>query len=146
LKSCEKFDLVEKKWESIGEMLNSRSAITVTVNDDKIYIAGDSKNIEIFDPKTNTFAVLNLKLESIVNFTTSVAIKKKLLLFQKDKCIEIYIDRDEFKVLKNIPVGNWWSQFSPIVYDTKIYFSRYDENSLWQFDTESSALKKIIKF
>ena len=127
-------------------MSNSRSAISLTLLIDKIYISGDSKTIEVYDIPTNTFVSLNTKLDSIENFTTSVAYSNKIFIFSKDKCVEINPEKDEAKTIKNIPSGSWWSQYSPIVHESKILFSRFDDHSLWQFDAESLELKKITKF
>ena len=147
LKSCEKYDIVLRKWTKIGEMTNCRSGFCTSVVDNKIYIAGDSKTIEVFDVATEAFQLLNVKLESSKNFITIFApANNKLILLQKDKSIEANLDTDAVKILKSVPSGDWWSQFSPVTYKKTAFFSRYDENSLWRIDYDTGDVKKIIKF
>lgn len=146
LKSCEKFDIINNRWSDVGEMAYPRSGITTSIFDNKIFLAGDNKNIECFDTVSEEFVLLGLKLPSFFNHSIAYVTEKRFLLFQKDKFLDGYIEMDVLKNVKSIPTGNWWSQFSPVYYDKKLIFARYDEGSLWTFDTEKNDLKKIIKF
>lgn len=146
LKSCEKFDIISNRWLDVGEMTYPRSGITASVFDNKIFLAGDNKVIECFDTVSEEFVQLGLKLPLFFNHSTSFVTDKRFLVFQKDKFLDGYIEMEELKSVKSIPTGNWWSQFSPVYYDRKLIFARYDEGSLWAFDTEKNDLKKVIKF
>lgn len=147
LKSCEKYDFLLGTWTKIGDMGNCRSGFSTSVVGDKIYIAGDSKTIEIFNVSTETFEFLNVTLESSKSFITIVpSSSNRLILLQKDKSFEVNIEPIGVNLLKNIPVGDWWSQFSPVVYNKTAFFARCEDNSLWQMSLDSGSAKKIIKF
>ena len=145
LKSCEKFDIINNRWLDIGEMAYPRSGITASLLDGKIFLVGDNKSIECFDTVSEEFALLTLKLPIFCNYSISFVTGKRFIVFQKDKLLDGYIEMDEIKSVKSIPTGNWWSNFNPVLYDKKLIFSRYDEGSIWTFDTERNELKKIIK-
>lgn len=146
IKNCEKFDLVKNTWTSIGEMNNPRSGFTVSLLQDKIYIAGDSKSIEVFDVLTGIFELIEPKLEFSENYSITVYSKNKLLILQKDKLFEANTSNSEVKALKGLPSGDWWSPFTPVAYQNKFYFARQTENSLFQLDADSFDVRKLVKF
>lgn len=145
IKSCEKLNLVTGEWTSLDEMAYSRSGIVASHFNGKVYLIGDTsfKQIEWFELKTEKFHSLNIQLESRDNFTMTIALQKKIIILQKDKMYEVNLERNDCKPLKNIPFGYWWSPFSPVVQDKKIYFARYDEQALWRLDTEPAL--EVVK-
>lgn len=146
IKSCEKFDLLKKFWTPLPDMPRPRSAFSVAVLDNKFYMAGDNKAIDIFDPETNEFKESSIVLEETGSYTTMVGVENNLVLFQNDKVWEINPSSQTTNVLARIPHSKWWSQFPPIVEDLNIYFSRYDENSLWNFNLGTSEFSRVHKF
>jgi HEPN domain-containing protein len=146
LKSAEKYDIVENSWTDIGEMAHPRSAFTASSTENQIFLVGDHRDIEFFDVSRGEFGILSLKLQVNFKYSTSFVCNKRVIVFQKDKLCEGGTDMTETKNSKNIPTGNWWSQFSPVLFEKKLIFGKYDDCSLWSFDLEKNEIKKVMKF
>lgn len=145
LKKCERYDLVEKCWVDLPDMQCMRSAFTITIVNDKFYIIGDSRNIEIFEPTSSTFSLSPISMLESSSFTTTIFLSGFLFIFQENSCWEIDLQQEKIEKINEIPKGQWWSQFPPVSCGNFAFFTRADQ-TLWRFDLSRKTIDKVIRF
>lgn len=145
LESCEKFDLKTEKWKIIANMPLARSAFSAIVYNDCIYMTGDSKNLDKYNPKTDTYESFKDVLPEPAGYSSLACIDDTLYVIQNSFCYEINLQRLCVTLTSNIPLGKWWSFFPAKPFGDDIFISRYDDLSFWSFNVNSKVMTKKIK-
>ncbi|OMJ67178.1 hypothetical protein SteCoe_35731 [Stentor coeruleus] len=145
LDSCEKFDIKIEKWKSIANMPLARSAFSAIVYNECIYMTGDSKNLDKYNPKTDTYESFKDILPEPAGYSSLACIDDTLYVIQNALCYEINLQRLCVTLTSRIPLGKWWSFFPAKPFGDEIFISRYDDLSFWSFNVNTKAMTKKIK-
>lgn len=144
LNTSEKFSFSSGKWEDLPNMPVARSAFNIAEVGGILYMTGDSKRLDAFNPSINEF----VQVETILpesSYSTLVAFKDCLILIQNEVVLGIDLKSFVVKKIATAPPGKWWSCFPPYVNGNVLIFSRADDLHLWTFDTSSGTLNKKFK-
>jgi Kelch motif. len=144
LNTCEKFNFTTWKWELLPNMPVARSAFTIAVKNNLLYMNGDSNRLDAFNTETNEFIDTGIILPE-ASYSSLVTYKDKLILIQNDGSWEINLEDTKVSRVSTIPVGKWWSCFSPYIHNTYIYLARYDDGYLWIYDLSTNTIVKKYK-
>lgn len=144
LNTCEKFVFATGKWEELPNMPVSRSAFTLAVKDKRLYMSGDSNRVDVFDTESDIFIKCEIDLPE-ANYSTLVNHNGNLVLVQNESAWSIDLAALKIKKICPIPLGKWWSCFSPLVEKSLIIFARYDDGHLWILDVENNTIVKKFK-
>ena len=141
IKDCEKYSLIEEKWEKLYDMdLPRGDASAISVNDDIYFLGKGSPYLILYN--SNEFK-LDLKEDqggcmcSIDNLLYIFhGSKVKVLDLQSKKIIE------EHKLPRK---GSWWSHCPPIAYLNFIYFVWWEESGwVCRYDRVTKEFKKLL--
>ena len=144
ISSCEKFSFSTGKWEELPSMPVARSAFTIAVHNNKLYMTGDSKRLDIFDPDSNSYLACEIALPE-ASYSSLVSFNGSLILLQNESAWSIDLQTSQLKKICMIPAGKWWSCFVPYVYKSLVLLARYDDGHLWILDVENGSITKKYK-
>lgn len=143
LNACEKYSFERAEWVKLPKMLQARSHFTACLFKDKIYIAGGcgSSIIEKFCPYDSMFTKLMINLPHQNYWTMACSNSEKILIFQGTTLIT-FSPEDTAKpsILKIVNNGGWWSELTPIKFNSFYFFFR--KNLFISFNQESSQFKE----
>ena len=141
---CEKFSFIHNRWIDLPPMPVARSAFNIAESGGILYMSGDSKRLDAFNPVTGVY-VENEAILTESSYSSLVAFKDNLILIQNESIYSIDLNNFLVKKIAAAPSGKWWSCFPPYVTSNSIVFSRADDGHLWMFDTTSGYLSKKLK-
>lgn len=141
---CEKFNFVNNRWVDLPPMPIARSAFNIAESGGILYMSGDSKRLDAFNPVTSTY-VENEAILTEASYSSLVNFKDTLILIQNESVYSIDLNNFSVKKIANAPSGKWWSSFPPYINSNFIVLSRADDGHLWMFDTASGSLTKKLK-
>ena len=145
LSSSEKYDLKTERWTEIADMPINRSAFSVVVHNGFFYMTGDNKNLDKYNPKTNTFETFYDILPEPAGYSTLAFFENTLFVIQNSNCWAIDIESLTITQSSPIPQGKWWSSFSAYVFENEIYFSRYDDSYIWSYNILNKSITRKYK-
>jgi Kelch motif len=142
LSTCEKYNLKTNTWTLLTSMPVTRSAFSIVVYKDCLYMTGDNCNLDRYNPYLDTFDTFNNILPEFSAYSTLACNENILYVIQNKLLIEI--DLQSFKIVYSspIPEGKWWSYFPAVIYDNEICFSRYDDASIWSYHIKTKTISK----
>lgn len=146
MKYSEKYDLVRNAWSKLPDMPSSRSAFTIAELNNKLYLAGDSRTIDVYDVENNSYTVCEVTLPQTGTYLTLVAVENCLLFLQNDQAWKVDLEENSSEVLCSLPSGKWWSHFPVIAQEGLVYLCRYDDFSLWLFDYKLREIRRLVKY
>ena len=120
LNICEKFELKREAWSQIASMPIARSAFSVVQYKGCFYMTGDSKDIDKYNPKTDSFETFTDVLPESSAYSTLACVDNSLFVFQNAMCCEVNLEKMTIICQINIPQGKWWSFFPAKVIDNDI--------------------------
>jgi Kelch motif len=144
LNVCEKYNFNTGTWKTLPCMPVARSAFNIAICNAKLYMNGDSKDLDIFDTETDKFIRSDIILPE-ATYSSLVAFKNNFLLIQNDGCWAVGLETGLVNKVGEIPFGKWWSCFPPYIYNNIILLVRYDDGCLWVYDTVSNSIIKKYK-
>ena len=125
LRSCEKIDLSEKRWTSIGSMTHCRGSFTPCHFRSLLYLVACwvSSSVETFNPKRDTFAVLSVSLPRQLTFgggSVSFVVDEELCVLTDEKqMLRWKIDAErEFRL--SITEKVMWSNQQPRILGSQL--------------------------
>lgn len=147
MKESERISLDQKTWSDVEDMIIGRSGVTPVVLEDKAYLAGDGSSlVEEYDFSTDSYHLLSFKLP-FNSWVTAFSLASTLYFLQRNVLVQARKGASGLEKAnqKTLDTKNWWyCQASPVTYQGKVYFPRYNE--IWQFDPESLSLVKVNEF
>ncbi|OMJ96013.1 hypothetical protein SteCoe_389 [Stentor coeruleus] len=144
INTCEKFSFSTGKWEDLPNMPVARSAFTIAVIDDLLYMTGDCTRLDIFNTKSDTFECAKVLVQQ-ASYSSLAKTKDGLLLIQNESAFEIDLNSEDVRKVASIPQGKWWSCFPPQTQNGVVVFGRYDDGFLYTFDMNMYVLSKKFK-
>ena len=144
LNSCEKFNFSTGKWEELPNMPVARSAFNLAIQNNILYMSGDSKRLDGFDTDKSLFITCGIALPE-ASYSSLISYSNSLVLIQNEACWDISLENLQVKMICQIPPGKWWSCFTPYVNGSLILFARYDDGHLWVLDMPKRSIVKKYK-
>ena len=92
-------------------MPTARSAFTLVEASNKLILAGDSRNIDLYDIDSNTYSVCAFTLPDAGAYLSLPKSENRLLYFHSDKLWDIDMESNSSSVVCSIPNGKWRSHF-----------------------------------
>jgi hypothetical protein len=142
--SCEKFSFSLNRWEDLPPMPVARSAFNLAESSGILYMSGDSKRLDAFNPVTNVY-MENEAILAEASYSTLISFKENLILIQNESVYKIDLSSFSVRKIANAPNGKWWSCFPAYINSNTLVFSRADDGHLWAFDTAAGVLSKKLR-
>ena len=145
LKECERFSLQRKDWAKIGLLNIGREHPGVCVHSNKIYICGGNgiESFEVFNPSTNKFALLSLRLPS-PGRCCLFPYDSDIYILQKSNLFKVNVPKMSFSTIASTDLNEWWSPCDPQVTHSSIFFCTSEGFYRISLDTYSITLINFI--
>lgn len=145
LMDCERFNLLNKKWQKIGNLNYPREGSASCVHSTRIFVAGGIgvDSIETFNTISKKFSLIRVKLPSIGKcclfpYNTSI------LMFKDTKVIELTPTKMVSKEISELPDNEYWTSCDPVITTDYIYF--ISKFSVFQYSVDYRELKHEFSF
>jgi hypothetical protein len=142
--ACECYDPNTDRWTSIADLSVSRSYHASCAYQGKIFVVGgwDARSIEAYNPSEDSFTLLPVKLSAsgpcaVAMFTSSC------LIFVGAEVERLFLNSMTISPITQLEVGQWWSQYPPVVSDKYVFVLRYHDEQVYSFDSELRQVTRI---
>lgn len=151
INSCEKYVFERNEWIKLPKMIQARSHFTATLLKENIFIAGGcgSNIIEKFSPSESLFTKLMISLPHQSYWTMTCSNHDNILVFQGTSLLSFPPEAIKGSLSKIVNNGGWWSEITPVKYNSSFYFFR--KNLFLSFNpdtnefTEESTISNLTK-
>lgn len=140
LKECEKYDTNKDTWQKVGNLNVAREYLAACVHRGRIYVAGGegADSIEAYNTVSNKFSLLRVRLPTFSK-TLMASIDDQMIIFQGRKIISFDSAKMSYIDLCDLNEENWYTPFSPIVYQKQLYFIK--KATVYSLDISKGELK-----
>ena len=141
---CERWRLGSTSWDVMSSMKTAKSRLSSCSMGNKIYIAGDTE-VECYDPATDTFETLPVKLE-FGGIPCLISKNDSILIMRNNSLYEYEIEsKVSFKVS---PINGleWWSPCTPVWRGSNFYILLNDERAVYRYNFPTKQLKQVERF
>lgn len=140
LKECEKYDINKDTWQKVGNLNVAREYLAACVHRGRIYVAGGegADSIEAYNTVSNKFSLLRVRLPTFSK-TLMASVDDQMIIFQGKKIISFDSAKMSYIDLCDLNEENWYTPFSPIVYQKQLYFIK--KATVYSLDITKGELK-----
>jgi hypothetical protein len=142
LKSCERFDFVNKNWQRVGDLVTSRDKHSACVYRGRIFVSGGDgiDTLEVYNTVANKFTTLRTVL-SIPGCSLMFSIEDFMIIFH-DKSVSTFdpakFTCSQFSMLSK---NEWYTNSSVFVSGKNAFFLR--GNAVYKYNAEKGLIEEI---
>lgn len=142
LKSCERFDFVNKNWQRVGDLVTARDKHSACVYRGRIFVSGGDgiDTLEVYNTVANKFTTLRTVL-SIPGCSLMFSIEDFMIIFH-DKSVSTFdpakFTCSQFSMLSE---NEWYTNSSVFVSGKNAFFLR--GNAVYKYNAEKGSIEEI---
>ncbi|CAG9324089.1 unnamed protein product [Blepharisma stoltei] len=143
IKDCERFNLISKKWQQIGNLNVARENLAACVHKGRIFVAGGIKenSIESYNAVNNKFSLLRIQMP-IGGSSLMFSYKDQILIFH---CKQIStFDTISCSDYQSLEEEEWWSPTDVVEKNGSFYF--ISRGTVYKYDPNEFQLSSLMHF
>jgi hypothetical protein len=138
-KSCERFDLVQKSWQAIGDLMHGREKHSACVYRGRIFVAGgvDVSTLEVFNTVSNKFSTLRTIL-NVPGPCLMFPVEDFMIIFHGNTISSFDPAKFTCQALKSLEKDDWYISGNVLLNQKIATFMK--SGNIFNFDVESGDL------
>jgi Galactose oxidase, central domain len=143
LKSCERFDSIQKTWQTIGDLVTPREKHSSCVYRGRIFVAGGENlsSLEVYNTVSNKFSILRPTL-SVPGCALMFPVENFMIIFH-DKTVSTFdpikFTCDHYSCLDT---NDWYTNSSVCVTNKQAYFIK--NKVVYRYNIEQGSIFNVV--